>query len=329
MRSRLYECQVMHARLLPRAHRFAYRIFMLSIDLDELDAVHRRLRLLSVNRANLFAFRERDHLPLDEPVHNPSSPARRDHDGPPPASLKARVLARLAADGIEPGPGARVELVTLPRMFGHVFNPVSFCFVRDAAGRPVAAIAEVTNTFREMKAYVLGPGTLSSTPPTLLNPSEPNVRITNTGGGARDGFGGTFRLRTPKFFYVSPFSDVDVAFDFRLRAPGEALSIRIDDFAGADRTLVSTLAGRARPLTDGALALFVFKYPLLTLRVVALIHWHALRLLLKKLPWFPKAARAADQRDLRRPHRGIAGHADGVGGPHFHHRQQPTPHATP
>lgn len=334
MRSRLYECQVLHARFLPRAHRFAYRIFMVSVDLDELETLQRRLRLFSVNRGNLFSFRESDYLPLADPLHNPTrsaaNPPQCNHNGYKSPSLKARVLARLADDGIDPGPGARVELVTLPRMLGYLFNPVSFLFVRDAAGAPVAAIAEVTNTFREVKAYVLGPQTLRGGEGV----PAANVRNTNIDDeGVTAGAGTTFRLRTPKWFYVSPFSDVDVAFDFSLRAPDDRLAIRIDDHDGAERTLTSTLTGRARPITDAALASCFFKYPLLTMRVIMLIHWHALRLFLKKIPWFPKAARAADQRDLRRPHHSIAAHAVTTGpgeeSPPTHISNQVTHRATP
>lgn len=286
MNSRLYECHVMHARFLPKAHRFSYRIFMLAVDLDELPTLHRRLRLFSVNRPNLYAFRETDHLPVGEPLHNPNAPQPDSKPTGLPSlsapSLKARVLAFLSVHKVELGPRGRIELVTLPRVFGYLFNPVSFFFCYDSTGACVAALAEVTNTFREVKPYFLGPETF-------------RAAASSRGPGA-------FHLRTPKHFYVSPFSDVDVAFDFHLRPPAEKLSIQIDDYAGADRTLTSTLAGPARPLTDARLAWFTFKYPLLTLRVIALIHWHALRLYLRKIPWFPKAARASDQRNLYRPH---------------------------
>jgi hypothetical protein len=115
----------------------------------------------------------------------------------------------------------------------------------------------------------------------------------------------SFRRRTPKDFYVSPYSDVDVDFDFNLRAPGERLFAQIDDYRGSERTLTSTVAGERRELTGARLAWWTLKYPLLTLRVITLIHWHALQLWLKRLPWFAKAARAGEQRDLYRPHASI------------------------
>jgi len=286
MNSRLYECHVMHARFLPKPHRFVYRIFMLAVDLDELPALDRRLHLFSLNSPNLYSFREADFLPTSEPLYNQSEKTVchviRDKLSEP--SLKTRVLAYLAARGVDLGPGGRIELVTLPRILGYLFNPVAFYFCYDATGACIASIAEVTNTFHEMKPYFLGPQ-------TLAHAATPAA---------------TFHLRTPKNFYVSPYSDVDVDFDFNLRVPGEKLSVKIDDYVGANRTLTSTLAGPARPLTDAALAWFMVKYPLLTLRVITLIHWHALLLHLKKIPWFAKAARPSDQRDLYRPHASLS-----------------------
>ena len=115
----------------------------------------------------------------------------------------------------------------------------------------------------------------------------------------------TFSLRLPKYFYVSPFTDMDVAFDFTLRLPGEQLAVQIDDYDAGQRTLTSVLSGSRQPLSDGRLAWFTLKYPLITLRVIALIHWHALKLYLKNVPWFPKSARPEAQRELYRPHLSI------------------------
>jgi len=281
----------MHQRFSPRAHRFVYRIFLFALDLDELEQSPPRLGLFSVNRANLYAFRDRDYLPVHEAKFEPA--ARREGPHPsavknratpaPPAaatlSLRQRVEAYCARQRVDIA-GGRVILVTLPRVAGYLFNPVSFYFCYDRDGRPAAAIAEVTNTFREVKPYFLGP---------------------DTAAAGR----GEFHVRVPKHFYVSPFSDVDVAFDFTLRTPGDRLAIRIDDYVGEERTLTSTLTGPRRELTAARLAWFSVKYPLITVRIIALIHWHALRLWLKRVPWFAKAARASDQRALYRPHHSL------------------------
>jgi DUF1365 family protein len=235
--------------------------------------------VFSVGRRNLYSFREEDFLPTDETLHNRTAePPRGARE--PSGGLRQRVTAYLAAHGVTLD-GGRVVLVTLPRVAGYLFNPVSFYFCYDRAGAPLAAIAEVTNTFKEMKPYFLGPD-------------------------AQAAQRGEFRVRVPKHFYVSPYSDVDVAFDFTLRTPGDRLSIQIDDYVGTERTLTSALTGDRRALTGAQLAWFSLKYPLITLRVIALIHWHAFRLWLKRVPWFAKAARPSDQRDLYRPHISVA-----------------------
>lgn len=306
LRSSLYECTVMHHRFTPKEHRFVYRIFLFAFDLDELPELHRRLPLFSYNRANLFSFRDRDFLPTAEPLHHPTSSPAADSRNPQSAiqNLKSRVLAHLATRGIDLT-GGHVVLVTLPRVLGYLFNPVSFYFCYDATGTCVASLAEVTNTFKEMKPYFLGPDTRTTSAPLSPVSALSTLNSQLSTGEARAS-GATFALRTPKHFYVSPFSDVDTAFDFTLRPPGERLSIQIDDYIGAARTLTSTLAGPRRALTGARLAWFSLKYPAITLRIIALIHWHAAVLWFRRLPWFAKAARAADQRDLYRPHSSIA-----------------------
>lgn len=277
LNSALYECTVLHERFAPRSHRFSYRLFYLAMDLDELDTLHRSLAFLSVNARNLLSFREADYLPTDEPLHRPSHPATPGDRHAPTSALKARVRAFCTRHGADFGEDGRVLLVTLPRVLGYLFNPVSFYFCHDASGRAVGAIAEVTNTFHEVKAFFIPP----ARPPHDT---------------------GTLHLRVPKHFYVSPFSPLDLEFDFTLRPPGGKLAVRIDDHAAGRRVLHTTLTGIRKPNTNLTHAWFLLKYPLLTLGVVARIHWQALRLWLKRVPFFPKAAGAADQRDLYRPH---------------------------
>lgn len=257
--SAIYECRVKHHRLTPREHHFDYRVFYLWLDLDELDSLDQRLRCFSRNHAGIFAFRDKDHLDLGA------------------GDVKANLLAWIAQQGADTGEVVTARLLTFPRVFGYIFNPVCFFFTFDAAGAPLHAVAQVTNTFHEQKPYLLQ---------------------------ERDDQG-RFRLVTPKHFYVSPFSALDLCFDFKLQVPGKNLEIHIDDREGDRRILVTSLCGVRRPLTDGRLLWFVFKYPLLTLRVIFLIHWHALLLWMRRLPFHRKSAHASLQRDVLKPHQSI------------------------
>jgi DUF1365 family protein len=130
----LYVGEVMHARLKPVGHRFAYTVANLVIDLDRLAEADRISRLFSVGRFNLFSFREADH-------------GRRDG-----SSLRAHVDGLLAEAGV--ARPDRIRLLCYPRVLGFVFNPISVYFACDAAGRTTALVYEVRNTFGESHTYV-------------------------------------------------------------------------------------------------------------------------------------------------------------------------------
>ena len=137
MNSCLYECSVMHHRLTPKVHHFSHDFFMFYLDLDELETVAQNIFLFGYNRKNLYSFRDADHEPAGQ---NP---------------LKERIVAFLHRNEIDLGPFARVMLLTLPRVLGYVFNPISIYYCFDQHGAPVCAVAEVGNTFREMKLFLL------------------------------------------------------------------------------------------------------------------------------------------------------------------------------
>lgn len=252
----LYECVVMHRRLAPKVHQFRYRIFMFCMDLDELDALAARLPIFSRNRLNLFAFYDADHL------------------APDGGSVREKLDHYLATQDATLPPGARVRLVTLPRVLGYVFNPVSFYFCFEASGAPRCAVVQVGNTFGEQKLFL--------------------IRAPQLDGG--------FRLETPKHFYVSPFSALDLRFDLKLRVPAESMEVHIDDWEGDARVLLTALTGTRAALTTSRLCWFGVKYPLVTLKVIAMIHWEAFRLWLRRLPWHRKADQPGLQRDVLRPH---------------------------
>lgn len=236
--SALYPGHVTHARLKPREHKLAYRIYSLLLDLDELDDLDRRLRWFSVDRFNLFSFNRRD---------------RGDGSG---RDLRGQVESAMRAAGIEPD-GGPIRLLTMPRLLGWAFNPLStfFCYRRD--GSLVAILWEVDNTFGQRHAYMI---------PTAK--AEASGEIVQT---------------CDKAFYVSPFMDMDLTYEFRVRPPSDTLSIRIDTSDAEGKVLAARHVARREQLTDGALLRAFVKIPWLTLRVVGGIHWEALKIWLKRV----------------------------------------------
>ena len=122
LRSCLYAGSVLHERRAPRQHRFRHGLFLAYLDLDELGELDGALRLLSRNRRNLYEFRDADHLPFPR-------------DNPKP-DLRDAVAGWIESQGVSLPPGSRIALLTLPRVAGYVFNPVSFYFVHDSLGAP-------------------------------------------------------------------------------------------------------------------------------------------------------------------------------------------------
>lgn len=152
----LYEGRVMHTRLKPKRHRFAYDVFSLLIDLDALDRADAMSKLFSVGRFNLTSFYERDHGPGDG------------------SSLSTHARRLLAEAGLEL-PGGRILLLCYPRILGYVFNPIATYWCYDAEGALKAMIYEVTNTFHERHSYVapvrdgeFGPGGLRQSRDKLM-----------------------------------------------------------------------------------------------------------------------------------------------------------------
>ena len=264
----LYECRVMHERFIPRHNRFSYGAFWFYLNLDEIPALSQRQHLFGLCSPHPYQFRQSDHLNIDSPA---------------PGGLKERVRYWLGTQGVETEDTDSIWLLTLPRVFGYVFNPVSFYFVFKADGTPVVAIAEVGNTYGEQKPYLV---------PIVPDPNGPKTN--------------RFRTVVPKLFYVSPFSPLEWHFDFRLRTPGTHLAISVDDVHGQKQTALATrLTGVRRPLTDWNLFRLSFRYPLVTLRVIFLIHWQAFRLWTKRVPWFRKTAQPHQQQGVLRPHKSI------------------------
>jgi DUF1365 family protein len=185
------------------------------------------------------------------------------------SSIKASIESYIRSKGVEEPIGS-IRLLTNLRTWGHVFNPVSFYFVFDPSGQPICSVAEVGNTFNEQKLY--------------LASSDRN---------------GASRADSIKRFYVSPFSDLETTFHFRIGRPGEAVRIAISQSRDGETYFQSVLSGKRRPLKDRSLALRALRFPLVTLQIVGAIHWQAFRLYLKGIPFRRKADNPEQQTDTR------------------------------
>ncbi len=174
-------------------------------------------------------------------------------------------LARAVRDTVETQTGRRplgpIRMLAHLRTWGHCFNPVSFYYCMDPSGTTVERVlAEVTNTpWGERHAYV-------------LSPREQHSSRVLAGGGMR------------KALHVSPFMGMDHCYEWRLTAPAQTLSVHIESHRDGRLAFDATLALERRELTRGSLAAMTVRYPLGTLRVLALIYAHAVALKLKGVP---------------------------------------------
>jgi DUF1365 family protein len=233
--SALYRGTVMHQRLRPKRHRLRYRVFSLLLDLDGLDALAARLKLFSRNRFNLFSFRDKDYgAGTSEP-------------------LRAQVERHMAAAGVA-ADGGPIRLLTMPRVLGYAFNPLSVYFCYRRSGDLAAILYEVNNTFGQRHSYL--------------------IPVTGSGDGA-------ILQECSKQFYVSPFLDMEMTYLFRTVPPGERVGVAISGRDAQGPIIVASLFANRSPLTDPGLALAFATYPLLTLKVIAGIHWEALQIWLK------------------------------------------------
>jgi DUF1365 family protein len=196
----------------------------------------------------------------------------KDHGARDGSALRAHAARRAAEHGIDLS-GGQVLLLCYPRLLGYSFNPLSAYFCYRAGGDLALIIYEVRNTFGDIHPYVLP-----------VRPGE----ITAAG----------VRQQQDKLFYVSPFIDMAMRYHFRVSLSGAAVKLRILETDRDGPLLAATFFGRRRALTTAALLGSFFALPLVTFKIVAAIHWEALRLWLKGVRLVPRSKAAPDNNSL-------------------------------
>lgn len=247
LRSAWYVGRVRHRRREVKRHEFSYRTAMLFVDLDELDELD-RTSLLSVNRWGLMRWDRRDYL------------------GESSEDLKEAVRSRAAAD-LGRRPTGRVAMLTLVRMFGYVFNPVSFYYLYDERDELDAIVAEITNTpWKERHAYVL------------------DAKASDSPGEVRRTFA--------KDFHVSPFFEMDHTYTWRFGEPGDELWVHMENTRADQSLFDASLVLKRHAVSSGMNWKAAFLYPAMPAVSVVAIYWQALRLWLKRVPFFAHPQRS-------------------------------------
>lgn len=198
--------------------------------------------------SRLFSYNRPNLISFSDEDHGP-------RDGSP---LRPWVEKQLHAAGITEIP-ARIELICFPRIFGYVFNPLSLFFCRDGEERVFAVIYEVKNTFGEQHTYV--------------NAVDRGLSL--------------HQHRNGKSFYVSPFYDVSGDYGFRISLSEEKYALRILHSDEDGPHMVANHVARRKPASDRALLGMLFKIPLMPVKVMAGIHFEAVKLWLKGAKYRP------------------------------------------
>ncbi len=232
----IYSAKVVHKRILPKENSFSYSVYYLVLPLPA-----------STVPGWLASFHAKD-LGF--------------RDGSDPLDYAKKILADYGLNTI----CDRIVLVTMPRVLGYVFNPVSFYLCLDTTDSLRAVLCEVHNTFGEQHTYV------------CANPDHTPINAEQW-------------LEASKEFHVSPFLDRSGDYLFRFNLSADSLGIWIDYYdKEQQKQLITSLIGTFSPLTPYYLRRAFWRHPMVTLKAISLIHWQALRLVFKGIRYIAKPA---------------------------------------
>ena len=260
--SRLYTGTIGHCRHMPALNRFRYQLFMLYLDLDEVETLFDKYWLWSAKGLNFAWFNRADHSGnSDQPLAESIRVLVEEHTGSRPS-----------------GP---IRLLTNLRYLFYKSNPVSFYYCYNADGETLHSIvAEVTNTpWGERYCYVLSEN----------EQVEPQIGDAN------------LHYSTEKRFTVSPFMPMDMHYGFEFSPPGQQLMVKMQNYRQGQRVFDVELAMQENPINSATLAKQLFRIPLMTAKVTLAIYWQALKIWLKRVPFLGHGGEHQENNNKREP----------------------------
>ncbi|MFT5664194.1 MAG: DUF1365 family protein [Urechidicola sp.] len=240
VRSAIYQGWLRHRRFHPVVHKFSYQVFMMYLDLSELD------RVLSLSPW------------WSKKKWRPARFERADFLGNSTISLDQAIRNRILEETGEAHKGAIRMLANL-RYFGFNMNPITSYYCFDEQEKLTTIVTEVTNTpWKERKSYVLK--------------CDPNQRIQS--------------LSFQKEMHVSPFNPMDMTYQWTSNSPSKVLSLNLETWYKGERHVDATMALKRREINTSSLAGILLKHPWMTVKVASSIYWQALKLGIKKVPFY-------------------------------------------
>jgi DUF1365 family protein len=241
--SAIYQGTVRHRRYFPKCHEFTYRVFMVYLDLQEIDTVFSQSRWWSCIGFNVAQYKRSDFL-----------------DGRSDTSLYDSV-----ADLVEANSGQRpvgpIRMLANLRYFGFIINPITCYYCFDATGKVLqTVVAEVTNTpWRKRCHYIL--------------------HVDNNTSDKQ-------HFSFAKAMHVSPFQPMDLDYHWLGKTPADNLLVHIDVHQQKQSIFDATLVLQREPMTASVMNRVLYRYPWMTLKVCVSIYWQAVKLAIKRIPFY-------------------------------------------